>query len=51
MKKMTRKNEKLALSRETLTTLTEGNLELAAGGSCLTCPPGTCEGDAFAFAA
>ncbi len=48
MKKTTKNREKLNLNRETLGTLTEGDMERAAGGSCLTCATGTCEGDAFA---
>jgi hypothetical protein len=40
MKKKTEK--RLIVSRETLRGLEEDDLKEAAGGSCLTCLPGTC---------
>jgi len=40
MKKKTEK--RLTLSRETLRRLAEDDLKEVAGGSCLTCLPGTC---------
>ena len=42
MKKATTNRERLTLSRETLTSLNEGNLDQVAGGSCLSCETGTC---------
>ena len=47
-KTTTKRGEKLSLSRETLSALNAGDLEMAAGGSCLSCATGTCEGDYFA---
>ena len=39
---MKKTEKKLTLCRETVRRLTQGDLQDAAGGSCLTCLTGTC---------